>query len=132
MNKLKFYRKKAGFTQKQAAEQIGVVEFTVIRHEREGANLSKHLLQKYSKLYKCLPSALLQDEGEPAGGIIDEERLMEAIDAAQDFIRGISLTSAQRKLISSVIEIYNKFIKYHAKGENISMRAIAEILIKSQ
>jgi len=59
MIKLKEFRIKKGYTQKQLAEIIGVTEATVSRYESETRKLDQELIMKFCIALEVTPNELL-------------------------------------------------------------------------
>ena len=83
--KLKYARKKAGLTQKRAAELLQVHSQTITKYELGENKPSLKMLKKLAELYKVDPGWLLREETGPIesqsgpiaskiGGIVDEIR----------------------------------------------------------
>ncbi len=60
-NRLKEFRKRAGLSQEEAAERLGVSHSTVSRHERGLQGFTQDDLRHYADLYKCSPVELISD-----------------------------------------------------------------------
>lgn len=58
MNRLREHRTKAGLTQQQVADQIGIEQVTVSQHELGSRGISASMLSRYAALYGTTLDAL--------------------------------------------------------------------------
>jgi putative transcriptional regulator len=80
-NQLKEYRKKKGYTQKEAADALGVVRQTISKWEHETAVPDADMLQKLANLYEVSVSDLLRVSPEQ---VQEPDRLAEELEKLND------------------------------------------------
>ncbi|OZT76215.1 helix-turn-helix transcriptional regulator [Salinicoccus roseus] len=62
-NRIREYRKKAGYTQQQLAEKVGVTRLTIISLEKKRYEASVGLAIKISRVFACTVEELFIVEG---------------------------------------------------------------------
>jgi putative transcriptional regulator len=102
-NQLKEYRKKKGYTQEEAADELGVVRQTISKWEHETAVSDADMLQKLANLYEVSVSDLLHVSPEQ---VQEPDRLAEELEKLNDSMA--KQLAAQNVYKYAILVIYRK------------------------
>jgi transcriptional regulator with XRE-family HTH domain len=130
-NNIDFFRKKAGLSVQQVADQLGVTRGHIQKMKAGDSPISTRHLEKLAEILHCNPTDILSDniQNEKGAGL-DEKLLTDCYDILEEQAKTLGKRPGTGKMIRLSIKLYKIAEEDRKAGSNvISVGAARSLLL---